>query len=208
MPVSVVTEVEQLAEGWGDLLPSCWTNTVFVTPWWQTTWLDHFGDRTTTRAIAATNGDGTLVGIAPMNVARRSGHLSGRHRPCSTTEIFSCARAERMPSIPPCSTRSTRGSGEALNLESVPEDSPTIRFATAIAGDKGWKVTVEEEDKAPFKSLPGNWDDYVSGLGKKYRHALRQEGAKAGQFRGRLAVRLHAGDAGRASSPTSSGSTA
>ena len=67
-----------------------------------------------------------------------------------------------------------------LNLESVPEDSPTIRFATTIAGDKGWHVTVEEEDKAPFKSLPGNWDDYVSGLSKKYRHELRRKVRKLG----------------------------
>ena len=69
MPVTVVvTEVEQVADGWGDLLPSCWTNTVFVTPWWQTTWLNHFGDRSTARTIATTNGDGALVGIASMNV--------------------------------------------------------------------------------------------------------------------------------------------
>ena len=70
MPVSVaITEVEQIADDWEDLLPSCWTDTVFVTPWWQTTWLKHFGDPSNTRILTAMNGEGNLLGIAPMSVS-------------------------------------------------------------------------------------------------------------------------------------------
>ena len=180
MPVSVVvTEVEQLAEGWGDLLPSCWTNTVFVTPWWQTTWLDHFGDRSTARTIAARNGDGTLVGIAPMNVADGTVTFLG------DTDLFDyrdflVRKGGEDDFYSAVFDEIDSWEWDTLNLESVPEDSPTIRFATAIAGDKGWYVTVEEEDKAPFKSLPDNWDDYVSGLSKKYRHELRRKVRKLG----------------------------
>ena len=178
MPVTVVvTEVEQIADGWGDLLPSCWTNTVFVTPWWQTTWLNHFGDKSTSRIIAASNG--ALVGIAPMNVSDGTVTFLG------DTDLFDY-RDFLMPKggedefYPVVFDEIDTWEWDTLCLESVPEDSPTIRFAITVSKEKGWHVTVEEEDKAPFKSLPDTWDDYVSGLGKKYRHELRRKVRKLG----------------------------
>ncbi len=60
---------EGIEGDWGDLLPSCWTNTVFLTTWWQTTWLKHFGDETKTRLIRVRDDNGKLVGMAPMNIA-------------------------------------------------------------------------------------------------------------------------------------------
>lgn len=175
----VVTEVEEIADGWGDLLPSCWTNTVFVTPWWQTTWLNHFGDRSTIRTIAATNGDGALVGIAPMNVA------DGLVTFLGNTDLFDyrdflVRKGEEDAFYPAVFDEIDSWEWDTVNLESVPKESPTIRFAIAVAKDKGWHVTVEEEDKAPFKTLPDSWDDYVSGLGKKYRHELRRKVRKLG----------------------------
>ncbi len=180
MPVSVtVTKVEQIAEGWEDLLPSCWTNTVFLTPWWQTTWLDHFGDRSTSRIIAAFNGDGALVGIAPMNVADGSVTFLG------DTDLFDyrdflVRKGGEDAFYPAVFDEIGAWEWDAFSLESVPEGSPTIRFATTAAKNKGWRVMVEEEDKAPFKNLPGSWDEYVSGLGKKYRHELRRKVRKLG----------------------------
>ena len=180
MPVSVVvTEVEEIAEGWEDLLPSCWTNTVFGTPWWQTTWLNHFGDRSAARILAATNGDGALVGIAPMNVS------GGLVTFLGDTDLFDyrdflVRKGGEDDFYPAVFEEIDSWEWDALNLESVPEDSPTIRSAASVAEDKGWRVTIEEEEKAPFKSLPDSWDGYVSGLGKKYRHELRRKVRKLG----------------------------
>ena len=180
MPVSVVvTEVEKIAEGWEDLLPSCWTNTVFVTPWWQTTWLRHFGDPSTARVVAALNGDGALVGIAPMDVSAGSVTFLG------DTDLFDyrdflVRKGTEDAFYPAMFDEIDTWEWETLDLESVPEGSPTIGFVTAAAKSKGWDVEVEEEDKAPLTCLPGNWEDYVSGLGKKYRHELRRKIRKLG----------------------------
>lgn len=179
MPVTVVTEVEQVADGWGDLLPSCWTNTVFVTPWWQATWLNHFGDRSTVHAIAAKNGGGALVGIAPMNVA------DGLVTFLGDTDLFDyrdflVRKGGEDAFYPAVFDEIDSWEWDTFNLESIPQGSPTIQFAKTVSKEKGWHVTVEEEDKAPFKGLPDNWDDYVSGLGKKYRHELRRKVRKLG----------------------------
>ena len=180
MPVSVVvTEAEQIANGWEDLLPSCWTNTVFVTPWWQKIWLDHFGDRSTSRIMATSNGDGALVGIAPMDVSAGTVTFLG------DTDLFDyrdflVRKGGEDSFYPAVFDEIATWEWDTINLESVPEGSPTIRFATTAAKSKGWHVMVEEEDKAPFKCLPGSWEDYVSGLGKKYRHELRRKVRKLG----------------------------
>ena len=180
MPVSVaITEVEQIADVWEDLLPSCWTDTVFVTPWWQSTWLKHFGDPSNTRILTAMNGEGNLLGIAPMSVAGDSVTFLG------DTDLFDyrdflVPKGAEEGFYPVLFDEIDSWEWASLDLESVPEGSPTIRFATAAAKKKGWHVIVEEEDKAPIKGLPDNWDDYVSGLGKKYRHELRRKVRKLG----------------------------
>ena len=180
MPVSVViTDLERIAGDWEDLLPACWTDTIFVTPWWQATWLKHFGDRSTTRILTVTNGKGKLLGIAPMNLGDGSVTFLG------DTDLFDyrdflVPKGAEENFYPVVFDEIGAWEWDTFDLESVQEDSPTIRFATAAAKKKGWHVIVEEEDKAPIKGLPDNWDDYVSGLGKKYRHELRRKVRKLG----------------------------
>ena len=180
MPVSAtITDLDRIADDWEDLLPSCWTDTVFVTPWWQTTWLKHFGDRSNTRILTATNGEGTLLGIAPMSVAGDSVTFLG------DTDLFDyrdflVRKGREDDFYPAVFDEIDTWEWDTFDLESIREGSPTIPFATTAAQDKGWHVTVEEEDKAPFKCLPGSWEDYVSGLGKKYRHELRRKVRKLG----------------------------
>ncbi len=180
MAVAVnIADLDGIAEDWEDLLPSCWTNTVFLTPWWQSTWLKHFGDRSTSRILAVTNGDGAVVGIAPMEMKDGSLTFLG------DTDLFDyrdflVPQGAEESFYPAAFDAIETWEWDTFDLESVPQSSPTIRFAAAAAAGRDWQVTVEEEDKVPIKSLPGNWDDYVSGLGKKYRHELRRKVRKLG----------------------------
>ena len=180
MPVSVViTDMEEMAEGWEDLLPSCWTNTVFVTPWWQCTWLNHFGDPSTPRILKSTDDSGALLGIAPMSVSDGTVTFLGDSDLFDYRDFLVRKGGEDI-FYPTVFDEIHTWEWDTLTLESVPEGSPTMGFAAAAASDKDWRLTVEEEDKAPFKSLPGDWESYVSGLGKKYRHELRRKVRKLG----------------------------
>lgn len=175
MPVSIdITDLDRIANDWEALLPSCWTDTVFVTPWWQTTWLEHFGNPSTSRILAATDDAGALLGIAPMNVTDGSITFLG------DTDLFDyrdflVLRGQEKTFYDAAFDEIDTWEWDAIDLESVPERSPTLPFATAAANGRSWRVTIEEEDKAPVKHLPDSWDEYVSGLRKRYRHELRRK---------------------------------
>ena len=180
MRVSVnISDAGRIAGDWDDLLPSCWTNTVFMTTWWQSTWLKHFGDPSTPRVLTATDGNGALLGIAPMNAADGTVTFTG-DADLFDYRDFLVVKGREEAFYPAVFDEIASWKWDALNLESVPEGSPTIQFATAAAHANRWRIDVEEEDKAPIKHLPANWDDYVGGLGKKYRHELRRKVRKLG----------------------------
>ena len=165
---------EGIEGDWGDLLPSCWTNTVFLTPWWQSTWLKHFGDASKTRMIRVKNNNGELLGIAPMDVADGTVTFIG------DTDLFDyrdflVSKGSEDSFYPAVFDEIGTWEWESLDLESVPEGSPTIESAAAAARSRSWDLSLEVEDKAPVKSLPDDWEDYVMGLGKKYRHELRRK---------------------------------
>ncbi|MCY4529159.1 MAG: GNAT family N-acetyltransferase [Chloroflexi bacterium] len=180
MGASVRTiDAEEIAGDWEDLLPSCWTNTIFVTPWWQSIWHKHFGDPSSPRILAATDGSGALLGIAPMNVSDGTVTFMGDTNLFDYRDFLVSKGTEDI-FYPAVLDEIATWEWDTLVLESVPEGSPTIRFATSAAKKNHWNAAIEEEDNAPFKSLPGNWEDYVSGLGKKYRHELRRKIRKLG----------------------------
>ena len=63
----------------------------------------------------------------------------------------------------------------ALDLKSVPQDSPTLALLPAAAERHGFSLELEREDVAPIAELPATWEEFVAGLGKKYRHELRRK---------------------------------
>ena len=64
---------------------------------------------------------------------------------------------------------------KSLRLESIPEDSPTLKYLSDIAKLDGFEVDLHESGTTPCMQLPDSWDDYLSGLRKKDRHELRRK---------------------------------
>ena len=62
-----------------------------------------------------------------------------------------------------------------LDLPSLPYGSPTLERVPELARERGWQVSVEEEETTPRTLLPGSWDDFLAGLRKKDRHELRRK---------------------------------
>ena len=63
-----VESFESIWDSWEGALPSCATNTVFVTPWWHKTWWDNFGasDANSEQRILSFRDGDDLLGIAPL----------------------------------------------------------------------------------------------------------------------------------------------
>lgn len=72
---------------------------------------------------------------------------------------------------------------DAIDLRRLRIEDPVIEaMVTALrAGPAGWQVDVSEEDVCPIVQLPasGDWDDYLSTLGKKARHEIRRKVRRA-----------------------------
>ncbi len=62
-----------------------------------------------------------------------------------------------------------------VRLEFVPEDVPTLDVAAIVLADGGYRVDRSRLITSPRLALPGDFDTYVQGLGKKERHELRRK---------------------------------
>jgi CelD/BcsL family acetyltransferase involved in cellulose biosynthesis len=72
--------------------------------------------------------------------------------------------------------------GGPLDLPGLVEGSATLSILPRVCGETGRSCLVEEMDRAPFVSLPGSFEEYLSRLGKKERHELRRKMRRAGEL--------------------------
>ena len=174
MPASVrEVDFEEVQEAWEHSLPSCATNTVYVTPWWQRTWWTSFGEGSELHLLRVEH-DGAMIGIAPLRL--RDGVLSfvGGQDLCDYND-FIVVRGRESEFYPAVWARIKELQWEVLDLRSLPYRSPTLLHVPTLAKKDGLGVESEEEDKAPVCSLPSTWEEFVAGLDKKRRHELRRK---------------------------------
>ncbi len=174
MPFSVqVHGFSEIQGEWAELLPECTTNTIFVTPWWQAAWWQRFGTGAEL-CIASVRNGGSVLGIAPLVL--RDGVVSF----LGDTDLFDyhdfiVPRGKEDAFYPALCEFLLSLDWHTLELKSVPEDSPTLRYVPALAGRKGFAVELKEEDRAPIAVLPSTWEEYLERLSKKDRHELRRK---------------------------------
>ena len=172
-PAVRVEQFEDVQEQWEEILPSCSTNTIFITPWWQGTWWRHFGAGSELRVLTL-HDNGTALGIAPLmlrdGVLRFLGgsDLFDYHDflvPKGREAAFYHAFFDYLKSV----------DWHTVDLTSLPQDSPALRYLPSLAEKNGFAVEVLKEDMAPGMTLPSTWDEYLAGLSKKGRHELRRK---------------------------------
>ena len=168
-----VSDFDGLEEEWTRFLPSAASNTVFVTPWWQKTWWQNFGEGWQLHITAIRNGDTTL-GIAPLMLKDGEMRLVGDPDivdyldflvPDDGAPEFFGALWEHVADLDWSQTV----------LTGVSEGSSTLDVFVPLARGHGCEVTVEEEDTTPLTPLPDTWDGFLAGLSKKNRHELRRK---------------------------------
>ena len=162
-----------LEDVWKDILPKCSTNTIFITPTWQSVWWRRFAGQKQP-IIRQILSDGDPIGIIPfldhgdeLTFIGDSSVFDYMDFPVVSEreeEFFSAAWIE---------INSMDWVG--IRLESIPEDSPTIGFAEKWADSEGYSITITETDKTPYSDLPKSWEEYLLNLRKKDRHELRRK---------------------------------
>lgn len=69
----------------------------------------------------------------------------------------------------------------ALDLYNLPDWSTTPDLLAELAAARGWSLTREVLQPAPYIALPRDWETYLAGLNKKQRHEIRRKLRRAAE---------------------------
>lgn len=183
MAISVTAvDFDTIYEEWIGLLPNSVTNNIFVTPWWQKTWWDAFGNDSEL-IILAVRDSNRLLGIAPMQIKKGALSFIG------DTNLFDyhdfLVLRDFCDYFYQALFDSVMGfEWEVMCLTSLPDDSPTLQQIPRLSKSNSLHVKVSEEDKAPLVNLPSSWEEYLAGLKKRNRHELRRKFRRLEKYNG------------------------
>lgn len=166
-----------LAPEWETLLQHSPTRSIFLTPDWQALWWEHFSGGRRLCLVAARDGEGRLVGLAPLFFWEegRIGFIGGMDL-CDYLDIlFLPGHEEEVARATLKALGEGAAGGALLDLHFIPGASPSLRALSAAGEEAGLAVQAEEEETAPLILLPSSWDDYLMGLSGKDRHELRRK---------------------------------
>ena len=165
-------EFEALAGEWQQALSQCTTDSIFLTPLWQQVWWQELG--TGELQLLRVRQDDRLLGIAPLVRDDSCWSFLGGASLFDYHDFITLRGAE--VSFFQALLDYLEGERwQTLDLFSLPEGSSTLEVLPALARERGYAVELEEEDVTPGVALPGGWEEYLAGLGKKDRHELRRK---------------------------------
>ena len=180
----VTTEVafRALEREWGILFSQA-NGTIFQSFEWLWNWWRFFGGGRTLHCLLFRNGS-TLVGIAPMfqeHVTLGGVRLVTRlqflgHRLSDYLDFLILPGFER-----PVLHRfveelaKTPQEWHLLDLEEIPEHSPTCSILAEVLAGTGARVYAHPLSVCPRMTLPGSWDTLLSGLGPETRQGIRRK---------------------------------
>jgi CelD/BcsL family acetyltransferase involved in cellulose biosynthesis len=196
------TELESLAGEWNDLLNESFTQVPFLRyeylhTWWETRGGGEWPDAHL--AVVSAREQGRLIGVAPFFSAKNregdpallllgsieiSDYLDVIVRP-NDLEVFIPGLLDFLDHSGPAGLSVSAPEAEskpwlALDLQNIPEASPTLPILKTEAEKRGWNFTLEQTYHAPSIPLPGDYETYLSGIDKKQRHEIRRKMRRIG----------------------------
>jgi hypothetical protein len=164
---------ESIWDEWERILPSCSTNTVFVTPWWQKVWWNNFSADNELHILSIRDGD-ELIGIASLMISDGTLTFAGDKELFDYLD-FLVPKGNEARFYGTLFDHIMGMDWQSIDLPSLPHNSPTLEYVPRLAKEKGLEVDIEEEETTPVAYLPESWDEYLAGLRKKDRHELRRK---------------------------------
>ncbi len=173
----------RLSEYWDSILANSEVNTIFLTRQWQSLWWHHFGKGKSLRLFALRADNGEYLGLAPLYSEQAEGKalqfIGGRDLCDYLDFIVTKGREEEVLKAFLYHLSGADDHFTYLNLNSLPEDSPTLRILRSLGGEAGLRIEVSVEDTSPLIILSRSFEDYLGGLDKKDRHEIRRKVRRA-----------------------------
>jgi len=162
-----------LNDRWQELLETCALNQIFFTLPWQKAWWQVFGSDYE-QLILSIYDERKLVGIAPLKRKDNTLSFIGSSDVCDYMDFIVQNGREEYVFSQLLRYLETLD-WDNLELDSLLEQSPTIKFLAPLASNKGYQVEIRQMNVSPQVILPSGWDDYLTSLTGKDRHEIRRK---------------------------------
>jgi CelD/BcsL family acetyltransferase involved in cellulose biosynthesis len=191
--IHTLTELMPLEKEWNDLLSLSASHVPFLRHEYLTAWWQGLGGGEWTSGelniITMRQDDGKLMAIAPLFLPEnREGEpalmLMGSIEISDYLDVI--ARPEDLPAFLEALlehlAEQASPAAHLLDWYNLLESSPTIPTLKAVAEKLGWEVTQQPLQHCPYIPLPGDWEEYLSGIDKKQRHEIRRKMRRAEEY--------------------------
>ncbi|HET8944205.1 MAG TPA: GNAT family N-acetyltransferase [Dehalococcoidia bacterium] len=166
-------DIASLEPEWREALAACPRRYPFYSPTWLQHWWDVFVDDHELVLLAVRDGE-RLAGVLPFMRTGNQITFAGDTEICDYMDMI--APGGDYAALWTAALRSLgEEPWEEIALWAVREDSPTVAALPEACRELGLTFVSEQEDVCPQLELPGDWEEYISSLGKKDRHELRRK---------------------------------
>ncbi len=188
MEFTLHTEFDIPASEWNELVGESISNVPFLrheylSTWWQTRGGGEW-PQNAKLAIVSAREQGKLVGIAPLFLsANRDGQpallLLGSIEISDYLDLI--VRPEHLETFTASLLEFLSNGSDrpdawlALDWYNLAENSPTLKILEAETLKRGWTYHQEVYQPSPSIPLPGDFEQYLSGIDKKQRHEIRRK---------------------------------
>lgn len=178
-------ELARIRTAWEELLAESPSRTIFLTWEWLKPWWDAFGKDRQLMALAASDDDGNLAGLALLSaqphriaagITLKTLQLLGDGSTDSDTLDFIFRDGYEAPFVKGVIDWCAQHQSEwdILELNTVPKQSAIAREIQNEITARGW-VCSERENVHQIVALPGKWEEYVSSLSKNMRASVNSK---------------------------------
>jgi CelD/BcsL family acetyltransferase involved in cellulose biosynthesis len=178
-------EWEKLKDQWNDLLEKSITHVPFLRyefleQWWVTCGGGEWNK--SDMFIITARDDEELVGIAPF-FYKENAHSYPSLMLIGSYEISDYLDFIVLPEyldqflldLFSFLTTSDVKKWQDIDLYNLLDYSPTLAAVAKASSLVGWQCDTEILQKAPYITLPGDWELYLKGIDKKQRHEIRRK---------------------------------
>jgi len=148
-------------------------DTFCVLPPWVRVWQQHFAPDADLRFMAVRQ-DKRLIGIAPLIIRNDAAYIAGSTDVCDFVDFVVASGAETDFSNTLLDHLSSRGI-TTLEMQSLRPDSIAQGRLLPVARERGYQVSMVEDDVSLERDLPASWEDYLLMLSSKQRHEIRRK---------------------------------
>ena len=159
--------LDSLESSWIDLRHKLKWDSVFVLPRWLKVWWRVFREGFESYLFEVKQ-DKNIIGIVPLMVKASKASFIGSADVCDYMDFVVAPGKERAFFTALLDKLRHDGISE-LHLESLRHDSTVMTCLVDLAKDKGYQVTVTEDNVSLDLDLPSTWEEYLKTLSPKQR---------------------------------------